>query len=140
MLKTCSKCKKEKNISEFNKRSDRNAYRSHCKACVKIYLQLQDPRKIKLQRKNYNLKNKNKMNEWARNKHDATNGHYSRIKYQVRKAILTGIIKKTDCIYKNERCFGQIQAHHHDYTKPIDVRFMCIEHHSAWHRLFQAEY
>jgi hypothetical protein len=94
MLKTCSKCKKEKNISEFNKRSDRNAYRSHCKACVKIYLQLQDPRKIKLQRKNYNLKNKNKMNEWARNKHDATNGHYSRIKYQVRKAILTGIIKK----------------------------------------------
>ena len=30
-------------------------------------------------------------------------------------------------------------AHHSDYSKPLDVDWLCKMHHEAWHRLFLAE-
>lgn len=29
-----------------------------------------------------------------------------------------------------------VMAHHHDYSKPLDVIWLCSKHHFAWHRLF----
>lgn len=34
-MKKCSKCRKEKELSEFYKRGDSDKYRSHCKVCEK---------------------------------------------------------------------------------------------------------
>ena len=35
-MKVCSKCKIEKNISDFTFRNDTNKYRNQCKECVKL--------------------------------------------------------------------------------------------------------
>ena len=32
------------------------------------------------------------------------------------------------------------EAHHTDYTKPLEVTWLCRLHHAAWHRLFIPEY
>jgi len=63
MKKICSKCNKEKDISLFYKRTDRNSYRSYCKECCKILDDVyrknnKDKRKNIL--KNYEIKNKDK--------------------------------------------------------------------------------
>lgn len=29
-------------------------------------------------------------------------------------------------------------AHHCDYSKPLEVTWMCTKHHNAWHRVFEA--
>jgi hypothetical protein len=33
---------------------------------------------------------------------------------------------------------GRVLAHHWDYDKPLDVEWLCIEHHAAWHRVLEA--
>jgi len=47
-----------------------------------------------------------------------------------RNAIRRGELKKGAC----EVCNGiKVDAHHDDYSKPLDVRWLCRVHHSAFH-------
>lgn len=34
----------------------------------------------------------------------------------------------------------QVEAHHGDYTKPLDVRWLCRKHHLEWHRHNKPKY
>lgn len=59
------------------------------------------------------------------------------IKYKannkVNNALRDGkITKPTDCA----DCGGELElhAHHDDYTKPLDVRWLCDPCHKEWHR------
>ena len=35
-----------------------------------------------------------------------------------------------------EICGKKAEAHHDDYDKPLEVRWLCFEHHREWHRIF----
>lgn len=49
---------------------------------------------------------------------------------QVYKAIKRGDLVRQPC----EVCgFPQAQAHHDDYSKPLDVRWLCPKHHNMHH-------
>ena len=55
------------------------------------------------------------------------------------KAIKRGILKPQPCevcgktgVMADGR--NAIQAHHDDYNKPLDVRWLCQEHHHEWHK------
>ena len=65
--------------------------------------------------------------------------HSKRAGHMVEKAIKRGILVPEPC----EVCGAagtmgdgrrRAQAHHDDYTKPLDVRWLCQEHHHAWHK------
>jgi hypothetical protein len=45
--------------------------------------------------------------------------------------------KSTECEMLNpiETCFGHIQAHHKDYSKPLEVTWLCKYHHKKIHGL-----
>jgi hypothetical protein len=50
----------------------------------------------------------------------------------LRKAVQVGEIQKTPCIIcGNEKSYG----HHHDYSRPLDVNWLCQAHHKAAHKI-----
>lgn len=51
--------------------------------------------------------------------------------HAVNNAVRSGRVKKQTC----ETCGSQrTRAHHEDYSKPLDVRWLCPKHHKAAHR------
>lgn len=48
----------------------------------------------------------------------------------VNNAIRDGRLIRQTC----EVCGERAQAHHDDYTKPLDVRWLCPNHHAEWHK------
>ena len=70
-FKRCSKCKIEKELSEFNIRKDTLKYRNQCRDCIKLAkkeYQTINKDKINLYNKNYFQHNKNKINESRKNR------------------------------------------------------------------------
>lgn len=53
----------------------------------------------------------------------------SRVQYVVKK----GALMRGECEAGGE-CDGLIHAHHDDYSKPFDVRWLCTRHHYELHR------
>lgn len=48
----------------------------------------------------------------------------------VGNAIRDGVLVRKPC----EVCGAKGQAHHDDYSKPLEVRWLCQTHHSEWHK------
>lgn len=122
--KTCSKCLIEKPITNFALYSRRGFGReSRCRICKNEQNRLYKIRKRELlteSRKAYRDKNPLKI----------------KAHLLLNRAISKGeVIKKPCCVCGNSKAYG----HHTDYHKPLDVMWLCGEHHRAWHRIFLAE-
>lgn len=91
-MKTCTKCKVEKDLTEFNKdKTKKSGYDSRCKSCKKIYnkqwdtlnkeyrkeYRLKNLDKIKEKNKKYYLENKDIRSLYYKNNQDKIN-HYRR--------------------------------------------------------------
>jgi hypothetical protein len=56
-----------------------------------------------------------------------------RVRNQTYKALLAGKIERQPC----EVCgAAKVDAHHDDYRRPLDVRWLCHTHHMELHRVF----
>ncbi|HEC73154.1 MAG TPA: hypothetical protein ENI26_02140 [Methylophaga aminisulfidivorans] len=51
---------------------------------------------------------------------------------QVANALRDGRLEKQPCEVCGEK---EVHAHHDDYAKPLDVRWLCNKHHNEWHRI-----
>lgn len=49
---------------------------------------------------------------------------------ELRNAVKRGDIKRKPCFCGKKE---NVQAHHSDYSKPLDVEWLCIEHHNERH-------
>lgn len=52
---------------------------------------------------------------------------------EVRLALARGDLVRGECERAGHGCNGAIHAHHDDYTKPLDVRWLCRSHHEEVH-------
>ena len=99
---------------------------------------------ILAKRKEYHENNREKENRacreyrrnndqlWARKK--ARTGLANNL---INNAILRGDIERKPC----EICGAEpTEAHHDDYNKPLEVRWLCRECHSKWHRYNKPKY
>ena len=62
-MKRCSKCDNEKELPEFNFRTDTQQYRNQCRDCIRLISEergTMNKKEIKIQRKEYFEKIKNK--------------------------------------------------------------------------------
>lgn len=66
--------------------------------------------------------------EWRRTHREAYRAH--RI---VNSAIKKGTVKRSSCEVCGEDRKYRVHAHHDDYRKPLQVRWLCVPHHKQQH-------
>lgn len=139
-MKLCFKCEKEKSLSEFYKHKQTlDGFLGKCKDCTKLDSKIRnefkmnnDPlwreKELTRQRiktsKNRVPKNPELNNKWRKENPEKSKAHSA-----VNNAIKTGKLIKESC-----KICGEIaEAHHEDYSKPLDVIWLCSQHHSERH-------
>lgn len=131
-MKACFKCQRELPLSDFYKHKGMaDGHLNKCKSCTK---------KDSTENRNENIDRYRKYDRERGNRQKS--GYLSgyRKKYPnkwkavclVNNAIQSGKLFNEPC----EACgleYG-VHAHHDDYSKPLNVRWLCPAHHKQWHR------
>jgi hypothetical protein len=66
------------------------------------------------------------VKRWRQRNPEKTKAHDA-VKYALR----TGRLVKGSCELAGSECGGRVEAHHDDYSRPLDVRWLCKRHHKA---------
>lgn len=133
--KACNVCRATKPRTDFHRRAaSPDGLASRCKACQSDYdrARLHKPDRV-LARKKYKAtpegtaKLRRSSSEWRKRNRIKANAHLA-----VARALRNGSLVKRPC----ERCGhdGYVEAHHDDYSKPLDVTWLCDPHHKARHK------
>jgi hypothetical protein len=118
---TCTKCCIEKDIFDFpiSKVNTRGHY-TVCKSCKsnyqKQYQKSQAGKKVQV-----------KADQARKDKF----AHKRSARSKTFTAIKNGTIKVLPCLI----CGDKAEAHHHDYSRPLDVMWLCKSHHRETHNL-----
>lgn len=148
-MKTCFKCGLKKPLSDFYKhRQMADGHLNKCKECTKKDAKkhrdenidwarqydrqrANDPKRISARlaySKTERGKNRIKAGKlaWRERNPDKYAAHIA-----VRNAVRDGKLTKMPC----QICGSSIRvhAHHDDYSKPLEVRWLCTTHHKEWH-------
>lgn len=57
----------------------------------------------------------------------------------VSNALRRGKLVKGPCAHGPDGCKGRIEAHHADYTKPLEVTWLCSHHHAQLRKRYAHE-
>ena len=156
-MKVCKECGETKTLDDFYKHKKMaDGYLNKCKVCVNEKVE------------KYQELNREKIKEAVKKKSKDPNRVASRKKYAksekgkiaqkkamtlykerypikrlahsiVWSKLLTGkLIKQSSC----SKCGSneKIEAHHDDYTKPLELRWLCEKCHKEWHKYNKAIY
>jgi hypothetical protein len=135
-MKICSLCQRELPLESFNKRhrSGHDYYYTTCKECRRLQrreIREKYPETYKGKDGKYYKRHKEdiakKRNDWGRENKDKVSAH-NKVNYALRKGVL---VKSVEC----EECGGggEIVAHHEDYSKPLEVKWLCPKCHMRLH-------
>jgi len=122
----CNMCEQDKFVIEFSLcRGTATGLQHYCKPCSKKY------RTVYRTTTSYKSRHNARTTLWQKNNPLKTTAHK-----KVRQAILTGDLIVQPC----EKCGNpKTEAHHEDYTKPLDVVWLCSVHHKKRHVEINAE-
>jgi len=151
-MKKCSKCGKEKLMSEFHKdKSYSCGIKARCKKCVNADAKDYADRNPELKKARscvYYENNKKKINKRASEyrrtavgrkvKSVSNKKRLDRFPKQARANRLINLEIKNGRVARPNTCSicskkRKTQAHHCDYSKPLEVAFMCTYCHASWH-------
>ncbi len=161
--KVCSKCGIEQPLNSFHKRHDRPCgIVSKCKKCFRDYYKdnheviarrtrkyienhneevctyrrkyhREHREKILLASRALYRKNKDRHRK-KQQRQDAESPEKAAAHHAVSYAIASGaLIPPKRCSINDSSCLGKIHAHHDDYSKPLEVRWLCAAHHHQFH-------
>jgi hypothetical protein len=132
-MKLCSSCKSNKSLDQFWKsKRTKDGLKCYCIECSraknKEYLKNGYMAKYMAQ---YYKKNDQARKEKGQrsNRYNLKTGH-SIIYGKVRSQIESGKIAKKSCMICKSII---VHAHHKDYSKPLDLTWLCPSHHKAVH-------
>jgi len=133
-MKTCSRCGIEKHISEFQKRkASPDGLTASCKKCLSEYDK---------SRANLPHRVKNRIDYAATERGIESSGRAKKAwieknptkrkaQHLVNNAIRDKKLFKEPCSVCGSS--HRTHAHHDDYSKPLNVRWLCYQHHKDWH-------
>lgn len=131
-MKICFKCGAGKPLTEFYKHPQMgDGYLGKCKACTRKDVQENRDQNIERYRA-YDRKRGNRQDKEdqrkRRNEHPEKAKAHRMIAYHTRAGHMT----KKPC----EVCgaVDRVHGHHDDYSKPLDVVWLCVVHHHARHK------
>ena len=151
-MKICKKCLKELPPSLFYKhKAMKDGLLSFCIECVKSRVKVHRDANLE-QIKQYDRlrgrteKRKQKVKEYGkRNARKLAKYSYkwrkqnlmkARAHVKVARAVRKGILNKQCC----EICFNEkVEAHHPNYNEPLNVVWLCRQHHAELHRKYNDE-
>lgn len=140
-IRECRKCKVENPLSEFAvSKKEKGGLRAECKSCRAKIDKHNRMMKIETYRTKERLRcQKRWKNPDNRRRHRDQKDPVKETARQVlRSAVADGkIIKPTKC----QRCYQEkkLHGHHEDYSKPLDVLWLCAVCHAAAHKELEHE-
>lgn len=130
-MKKCFKCQKELPLSDFYKHKQMgDGYLGKCKTCTK-----KDVRK-------HRIENIDRIRDYDRKRGNRQTKAYRdnwKVRYPNKYKAITLVGSAISCkrLFKEpcEVCGAEekVHAHHDDYSKPLNVRWLCAAHHREWH-------
>ena len=154
-MKTCFKCGKHFPLSDFytHKRMH-DGHLNKCKSCTKQdveirrQLKLKDPEWVENEYERHRIKQRKYREEGKCARVPMEKRKLSLAKYRlrfplkkqavhsVRLAIKSGKLKRLPCVVCG--C-AESHGHHEDYSKPLDVVWLCAAHHAERHNELRRE-
>lgn len=132
MQKQCFKCGEVKGLSAFYKHPQMaDGHVNKCKECNKRDVRENRKRKEDYYRQ-YDRDRGNRQRAGYRQEYRERYPNKAKAHRMVKYHIDAGNLIKEPC----EVCGSEenIHAHHDDYLKPLNVRWLCAAHHSQWHK------
>ena len=121
-MKTCSLCNTEKEFLFFHKdKNTKTGYSTYCKSCKSIKDRNYAKDNLRVQK----MKQTKKL--WRDNYPEKKRAHM-----KVYFALKKGVLIKHPCFM----CGDMAEAHHPDYSRPLDVIWLCSSHHKQAHLNF----
>ena len=141
MTKTCKTCGKEKPVIDYYPHEQmKDGYLNFCKACVLVRVKIYDKQPYVKQR------DRERRRGGKDQKHDARMKAYNKTykrksSYDKKKKYATTIVSraiKSGVLVRAKFCSecgesGIIHGHHDDYSKPLEVRWLCTRCHGRSH-------
>lgn len=134
-MKLCRPCGKEKQDHEFHKRAaSKDGLSAKCKECSRIYdeKRLTNPKRAEARRLYAQTRSGKERSNEAKIRWSEANTKKVKASNAVSNAVRDGKLTKKPC----EICgsTNRTHAHHDDYDKVYDVRWLCPQHHRDWHK------
>ena len=135
-MKECFKCGAEKPLTDFYKHSRmKDGHLNKCKECTKRDVRDRrfDPKTreavLAYDRARGNRQPPEQWREYRERWPEKYKAHNA-----VSNAVRDGRLHKPDhCESCGTSDFRRLEGHHDDYSKPLDVRWLCSACHSQWH-------
>ena len=130
-MKKCFKCERELPLSEFYKHKQmKDGHLNKCRSCTK---------KDSTEHRNKNIEEIRKYDRGRGNRQtkEYLGGRREKYKTQYVAQTMIGNAIRDGRLFRE--CCGECgvkfaHAHHDDYAKPLNVRWLCAACHSQWHR------
>lgn len=134
--KRCSRCKLVLDLSRFSKNwRSKSGYRSRCKSCG-VFEAGEWYKRNKLASKIYHDK-------WKRTEAGIESKRRSNARREREQPWRGKAVRAVNNAIRDRRLFRgpcevcgtteRVQGHHDDYSKPLDVRWLCFKHHLEFH-------
>lgn len=133
-MKRCPRCGETKRLTDYST-SGTTRLASYCKPCMAAYNRgryLADPERVRAQQRQWAREHPAANQAW-RNRYVETNRSAMRVMWRCVAAVYRAV--KNGSLIRPETCSDcgqaarQIQAAHLDYSRPLDVRWLCITCH-----------
>ena len=137
-MKECFKCNVTKPLSEFYKhKMMADGHLNKCKDCTKKDVASHREENIEkiraYDRARSSLPHRKTLSIQVNKKWREEHPERRKAHHTLRYAVIKGIVKPHPCWV----CGEKAEAHHPDYSSPLDVVWLCSVHHSQTHALLK---
>ena len=145
----CKNCGITKPITEFYPHTNmRSGFQNECKQCARSRVEkrrkrlastdvdwvLSEAERHRIKQAKYRTEGRatelrGEKKRMTMLRYEAKNPLKFAARYKFHLAILSGLVTPQPCV----RCGAKAEGHHEDYTRPLDVVWLCTKHHAERH-------